>query len=233
MPEPLTEKHRGVDPGGQHGRGGQLGGIVAAGKGVRIDLQVHLKAGVTALDHDGVQLHEQLVDTRDLQLKGTAAQAGDGFVEPGVARPGRHVVERQVREMNGGQDATQGNVVAQVARQLPYMGQPLQELSFQASQTVAFQKHRLQVDLQVEARQFGYQMRIPVARQHLLSHRRRVATGLHQKQLLLRSKPADAPLNQPILQHPRKRRKVLQQLQSKRREGLCFIRSRGHILRVR
>jgi hypothetical protein len=104
-PEVAAEQQRRVGGAGEHRRCHRLGGVVAVDELFRADLEVDLEAGVAGLQHHVVVADEQLVAPLDAEQVLLAAQLAERLVERQVARRGDHVGERQIRLVEGRQDA--------------------------------------------------------------------------------------------------------------------------------
>jgi hypothetical protein len=212
VPQALAEEHGRVRRRGEHGARDRLGDVVHLRELARADLPVDLEGGVARLHHHRVVLHHELVDALDADLVVLPAQRGQRAVEREVPRVRRHVLEAEVGLPDRGQDAHEHGMDADLAARLAHARQELVGLALEAGEAVAAEGQRVEVELEVEARDLGHEVRVADAVEHLRDDRGRAAVGIDEEELLLGADAPHALLDHPGVDHLLERPEVLQQV---------------------
>ena len=202
MPEALLQKHGRIDCSREHGPRHGLGQVVEPRELIRRDLEVDLEAGVAGLEHHALARRLQLVDALDQRTELTTCKGAEHLVQLGVARMGRHVVEREVLFRQRGQDARQHDVSAQVLGRSASRRDAGLELFLHRQERAGGESPRRQVGLDVEGRELGREELGVQLGQHLGRHASGSPALVHQEELLLGADPLDAGLDHPGVDHP-------------------------------
>ena len=158
----------------------------------------------------------ELVGALDVELVGAAAQPPHRLVEGEVARLGRHVVERQVGDVERRQDAGHDDLGAEPVRRLPRLGEQVRELRLHLLQAVAAEIERVGVEFEVEARELGGEVIVGGRLDHLHRERRRIEGAVDEEELLLGADPPHARLDRSVLEHPFEGLKIPEQAAGER-----------------
>ncbi len=201
-----------LQDGGEDRTRHRLGQVVERGELFGADLEVGLEAGVAGLDHHVLVADDELVGALDVELVGAAAQPAHRLVEGEVARLGRHVLEREVRDVERLQDAGHDDVGAELVGGLAALGEQVDQLLLHALQAVAAEQQGIGVELEVEAGELGRVVLVADLLDHLHRDRRRTEAAIDEEELLLGADPPDAGLDGAVLQHQVERLQIAQEL---------------------
>ena len=197
---------------GEHRPGDRLGQVVERRELLGADLEVGLKAGVAGLDHHVLVADDELVGALDVELVRAAAQATHRLVEREVARLRRHVLEREIGDVERLENAGHDEIGVELVSSPPSLGEEVDELTLHLAQAVAAEDQRIGVEFQVEPRELRRVVLVGDLLDHLHRERRRGEVAIDQEELLLGADPANAGFDRAVLQHQLERLEVSQEL---------------------
>ncbi len=157
----------------------------------------------------------QFVLAEEVELVGAALEPVHRFVERVVAGVRRHVDELEIGLLEGRQDAGHDHVAAAGLGRLPRLAEQLAELPLHIAQTAAAEDVGVEVELEVEAGEFGREVRVLDGLEDLGGDRRRAPVGVDQKELLLGTDASHAGLEPLLLEHFFEGLNVLQEVAEK------------------
>jgi hypothetical protein len=190
LPEPLAEEQRRADGRGEERRGDELREVVERRELVGVDLEVELEAGVRRLEHDALVARLEGVDPAQRHREAAAAEPRERVVQREITGHARHRVEREVRARERREDADEERPRAERGARARDDAEHVVEVFLHAAKEITAERARVDVGLEVEARELRREARIGRALEQLLGHTRRAALGVDEEHLLLE---ADAP----------------------------------------
>ena len=143
----------------------------------------------------------ELIEPLEVELVGTAPEAIHRIVERVVPRVGRHVDELEVGLLEGRQDPGQDHVAAAFLRGFPGLPEQLAELPLHVTKTGVAEYVRIEIELEVEARELGGEMGIVNRFQDLGGDRRRTPELINQEQFLFGADSPDTGLESLLFEH--------------------------------
>ena len=154
-------------------------------------------------------LEEELVHAPDVILGHAALERHDRVVEGVIALLGRHVLQAQIPGMDRGQDARHHDLGVHFGAEPPHFLHHLVEVGLHGRKTAARKFQRIEIHLQIEARQLIDDPVILAQRKDFLGQRGRLRIAIHKEEFLLGTDALDVGFKHPAVEHVLERPHVL------------------------
>ena len=173
-------------------------------------------------------LHQQLIHALQIELVCASAELIERLVQRVVSFLRRHVLDREVGDLERGEDAGEDHVGTHLQRRPSRDPEKLPQPGLHATETVSVEADRIEVGLEVEQRELVGDARVVDPSEDLGGHRRRLPVVIDQEHLLFGPDAAHVGLDGAGVQHLFQSLYVAQQVAREAAE--TFRVSRSHLL---